>query len=290
MLKIVFFGSFLQYSVLTLQQLLKDPNIKITGVITTPPRPGDRGVVTKTTVHIFSEQNNLPVFPVENLDTIPKELSKPDFIIVSGFGKLIPQTWLEFPTHMALNAHQSLLPQYPGRFPAEWAILNSEKNTGVTLIKMDSHFDMGDIVDQQSIPILDSDTRETLYTKLYQLSGTIALKNIFSISQNQHQIKTQPPHSFYARQLNRDDGFISWNFFQNYLKPKSNFSEVPLIFKDIPNKTDILPKMVRALTPWPGVWTLTPQNRRLKILNLEPLTVQLEGKTPVLWKGIEKNY
>ena len=285
MIKVVFFGSFQIYSLQTLQKLLTCPEIKVTGIITTPPRPGNKLALTKTAVHQYSDDHQLPVLPLEDLDIIPPELEKPDFIVVSGYGKLIPDVWLNFSKTMAINLHHSLLPKYPGRFPAEWAILRGESETGVTAIKMSPKFDQGEILAQQSIPILLTDTRETLYQKLYDLAGDMACSLIPKISQNQFTLTPRPATDFYARQITKDDGFVPFAFFLNQNSP-----EIPAILKDIPNQSDILDKMIRALTPWPGVWTTLPNGKRMKILNTEPVEVQIEGKTPVLWSEIAKYY
>ena len=272
MISLVFCGSFQNYSTLTLQKLIDSKQFIINAVITTPPKPGDRGVITKTHTHLFCETNNIPVYPLENLEIIPPEIDKPDFILVSGYGKIIPENWLNFPKFMAINAHQSLLPNYAGRFPAQWAILNDEKETGVTLIKMSSQFDKGDILAQSKIDILPTDTSETLYTKLYQLSADIFINNALKLINNQITPIPQTNPGFYARQLTKEDGYVT------------NFND--------------LDKKIRALNPWPGVWTyVIDQNNKkliLKILTInklhQPENVLIEGKKPTKWSEISKYY
>lgn len=270
MISLVFFGSFQNYSSLTLQNLIDSKLFKINAVITTHPKPGDHGVITKTHTHLFCETNNIPVYPLENLDTIPPEIAKPDFIFVSGYGKMINEKWLNFPKIMAINAHQSLLPAYAGRFPAQWVILNGEKQTGVTLIKMSSQFDKGEILSQQSIDILPTDTSLTLYPKLYELSAKLFIEAAPNI--NNIIPIPQTGSGFYARQLTKNDGYVT------------NF--------------DNLNQLTRALNPWPGVWTYVfDQNHKkliLKILSLnknnQPENVLIEGKKPTLWSEISKYY
>jgi len=266
----VFFGSFQHYSTLTLQKLLDSKKFIINAVITTPPRPGDRGIITKTHTHLFCETNNIPIFPLENLDTIPTEIEKPDFILVSGYGKIIPENWLNFPKIMAINAHQSLLPAYAGRFPAQWAILNGETKTGVTLIKMSPQFDKGEILAQQSIDILETDTSLTLYTKLYELGAKLFIDTAPKI--NNIIPVPQTTSGFYARQLTKEDGFVT------------NF--------------DNLDKLTRALNPWPGVWTYVKDKNDKKLIlkilsidkNNQPQNVLIEGKKPTNWQEISKYY
>lgn len=270
MISLVFFGSFQSYSTLTLQKLIESKLFQINAVITTPPRPGNHGIVTKTHTHLFCQANNIPVYPIENLNTIPPEITKPDFIFVSGFGKLLNENWINFPKVMAINAHQSLLPNYAGRFPAQWVILNNETETGVTLIKMSSKFDKGEILIQSKINILPDDTSESLYTKLYDLSAKLFI-DIAPII-NKIIPTPQSGSGFYARQLTKEDGYVT----------------------DFNN----LNKLTRALNPWPGVWTyIYDQNHKkliLKILSInknnQPENVLIEGKKPTKWSEISKYY
>ena len=269
MQSVVFFGSFQNFSTKTLQKLIESHQFTINAVITTPPKPANHGVITKTHTHLFCEANNIPVYPLEDLNFIPETIQKPDFILVSGYGKIIPDNWLNFPKIMAINAHQSLLPNYAGRFPAQWAILNGETETGVTLIKMSAKFDKGDILAQSKINILPIDTSESLYTRLYELSAALFIETAPNI--NKITPIPQTGSGFYARQLTKEDGYVT------------NF--------------DNLDRKIRALNPWPSVWTyVTDKNNRkliLKIISIKnntPDIVLIEGKKPTLWQEIFKYY
>ncbi len=261
---IIFFGSFQHYSVQVLEKLVKQ--FSVTAVITTPPKPAGRHMkLAPTAVEQFARARHIPVLSPEKLDAIPNTLKKPDFIVVAGYGKLIPPTWLELPKIMAINMHPSLLPDYRGAFPAEWAILKGEKKTGVTLVKMSSEFDKGEIVAQQKIPIATDDTRETLYKKLYDLGADVLVEYLPKIKSGSVKSTPQPAGNFfYARRITREDGFVSWEEFKESLS--TNPSALDTKF--------------RALTPWPGVWTTTAQNKRLKLISIKPPVVQLEGKKP----------
>jgi methionyl-tRNA formyltransferase len=275
MVNILFFGSFQHYSVQVLNRLFREPDFKIVGVVTTPPRPGDKLVITKTPVHQYCEANGIPVFPLENLDTIPSKIIQPDFIIVAGYGKLINDLWLNFPKIMAINIHQSLLPNYAGRFPAQWAILRSETETGVTAIHMSSKFDQGDILAQSKLLITPTDTSDSLYTKLYDLSATVAIEVIHRAINHTLVPHHQTATGFYARQLTKEDGYFT-------------------DFKDLDN-------MIRALNPWPGVWTYVVdqngQKLKMKVIsvkiinkNIELEKVLIDGKKPTFWSEIKPYY
>lgn len=258
---ILFFGSFQKYSVQVLDKLVK--NFDVIGVVTIPPHSAGRHLtLTPTEVAIYSKKHSLSLFEFETLDTLPV-ISRPDFLVVAGYGKLIPGSWLSFPKVMAVNLHQSLLPKYAGRFPAEWAILNSEVETGDTLIKMSPEFDAGDILAQQAIPIAPDDTRKTLYTKLYDLGGDMLVTYLPKIAAGQITPHPQPAGNyFYAKQITRDDGFIPWETFDSQLRTMNH---------------ELLTKF-RAFAGWPGVWTTMPNNSRLKLIALAPeVLVQEEG-------------
>ncbi|MBI2430937.1 MAG: methionyl-tRNA formyltransferase [Candidatus Levybacteria bacterium] len=282
MISVVFFGSFQQYSVQILKKLHEHPGFQIVGVVTTPPRKGDRGVLTTTAVHQYAKDNNLPLFPLEDLNTIPN-IERPDFIVVAGYGQMINDKWLNLPKVMPINFHPSLLPQYAGRFPIEWAILNGEETIGVTLIKMSAKFDKGDLITQVSQPLLPTDTKESLYTSLYDLGGDLIISTLPEIVSGNIAPLPQSGTGFYARQLTKDDGYID----------SKKLSD--------PEFAPILDKKIRALLPWPGVWTFVfPKNGpklTMKIFSftknnstLELEKVQIEGKKSTFWSEISSHY
>lgn len=263
---IVFFGSFQTYSVAVLKAL--QSACSVTAVVTTPPKPAGRHMsLTPTKVQEYAQAHDLPVFPLASLDAIPNTMKRPDFLVVAGYGKLIPNLWLTFPTGMPVNMHPSLLPRYRGAFPAEWAILRGERETGVTLVRMSPEFDKGAMLAQVAIPIAPTDTRETLYTKLYNQGASLLIDTLPRIQKGEITPTPQPEGQyFYAKRLAREDGFVAWNKF----------------VAGIEEKQEELAVKLRALTPWPGVWTTTPQGVRLKLTALSPTPmVQPEGKTPM---------
>ena len=310
MYNIIFFGSFQTYSNQVLHKFIdQNKDFKILAVVTTPPRPAGRNqILTPTPTHQLALEKQLPVFPLESLNqdknfilTTLDLVTPPDFIVTAGYGKLIPPAWLSIPTVAPVNVHFSLLPQYPGRFPAEWAILTGEEKTGVTIIRMSPEFDKGEILSQEEIPITSADTRQTLYTKLYDLGGDLALKTLPQLSQNkispQKQDRSIPPK--YARQITRDDGFLPFEIVNRAQEGKDLFpTDLPL-FQEIAsykklnkiNAAVFVDRMARAFDPWPGLWTTKPSSgrnaQRLKILKchlkdrkLQIDLVQFEGKTP----------
>lgn len=182
-IKIVFFGSFLHYSSYVLQSLIDAEKIEVVGVVTTPPLIDKKGE-HKNPVHLMAEINQIPVFTPEKLisktlDEIRDSITRisndtnVDYFVTAGYGKLLPVEWLETPKIASLNLHLSVLPDYRGANPGEWALLMGERKSGVTLIEMSRTFDTGNIIATSTVEINNSDTRETLYEKLYRHGGMI---------------------------------------------------------------------------------------------------------------------
>ena len=273
MTTVLFFGSFQHYSTIVLEALHRAQNIQVLGVITSPPRPAGRHLkLTSTHTHDWAQQHNLPVFTPKTLGQL--EISPPlvDFIIVAGYGKLLPKDWLEFPKVAAINFHPSLLPQYPGPAPVEWALLKGEKITGISIIKMTEEYDQGPIIAQKKLPILPTDTRLTLYQKLSELGAQMVVELIenWNIKNSLKIEKLKIENCVYARRLHRIDGFIPWPQAQAALTGGQNAAQVD--------------RKIHALAGYPGVWTQLPTktgHRRLKLLSLTQ--VQFEGKTPTVF-------
>lgn len=319
-MNILFLGSFQHYSALILKALIEHPEIHISGVITTPPKPvGRKKIITKTPVHELAEKHHLPILTPEILSpeniSILHDLSeKPDYFITAGYGKILPPAWLEYPK-ASLNLHFSLLPAYRGANPAEWVIMCNEIKTGITLITMSQSLDTGDCLEQFELPITSTDTRETLYQKLYTL-GAKELPDML-IRFNERCQKKQFPcqQSFipkpqpkdsptpYAALLKREDGCIPWKTYEKYMH------HLPLTALDFPSKrfqqaleycqsieksvdyTAFLERLMRALTTYPSLWTIAPTTKGEKRLIIHsPTMVQLEGKEPAQLNQIKNQF
>jgi len=326
---ILFFGSFLDYSALVLKELHAHPDLQILGVVTTPPKPSGRDqALTPTPVQTTAETLTLPIFTPTKLDniaiqTISQALSsKPDFLVVAGYGKLLPPPWLSLPKLAPINIHFSLLPKYRGAMPAEWALMMGETQTGVSLIQMSPTFDSGNLIATQSLPIKPSDTRTSLYAQLYPLGAELFLNSLPHFLGFYHNLKPKTPAhiSFqlflppqpqpqnppepYARLLKREDSFVPWQLILSATKGTTQVPpDVPPLLQTLhklqPQTTlpVLLERLPRALSGWPGVWTQVPTpkgTKRLKILStilknskLSLVTVQLEGLSPTPFSEIK---
>jgi methionyl-tRNA formyltransferase len=282
MVKVIFFGSD-KYSLVALKSLSLTDDFKPVVVITTPQA---------FLVNQFCQEKNLPIIewsPTSIIRIIEaiKKLS-PQVGILASFGKIIPPPILELFPKGILNIHPSLLPKYRGPSPVQAAILNGDKQTGVTIIKMDNEVDHGPIVAQFTEEIKPTDTAEELYSRLFS-AGTEVLKTILPTYLEGRVDFREQDHSqaSWTKKLTRDNGKINWKQPDEYLE-----------------------RFLRAMHPWPGAWTqvqlaipISGDRRksvclkRLKILKahlengkLVLDQVQLEGKKPVSWKQFKEGY
>ena len=271
-LRIIFLGTP-EFAVHILDGLIQQ-NYNVVGVITAPDRPAGRGQkVKQSAVKIYAQNHQLNVLQPENLKhpnfiKILKALN-PDLQVVVAF-RMLPQAVWQLPKYGTFNLHASLLPQYRGAAPINWAIINGEKETGVSTFFIDEKIDTGAIIFQKSIPISDEDTAGTLHDKLMNEGKLLTLKTAEAICDN--TIKTtQQPQSIElktAHKLNKENCKIDWQ--------KNG--------EDIRN-------LVRGLNPYPGAWAELKNGT--KTFNVKIYKVQFEKsnhKKPVGTLIVEKSF
>ena len=135
----------------------------------------------------------------------------PDLIVVVDYGKILPREILNIPHSGCINAHASLLPKYRGAAPIQRALLNSEKQTGLTIMFMNERMDAGDILLQEKIIISPSDNMETLHDRLSKLSAKLLVKAVVQIEQGTcSRISQNHAEATYAPMLKKSDGLIDW--------------------------------------------------------------------------------
>lgn len=198
---------------------------------------------------------------------------KPDFLIVEDYGLILPEHLLAIPKYAALNIHHSLLPKYRGPSPAPTAILNGDKVSGVSIIKMTEKVDAGPILAQQEYTLKENETTESLLTKLNQLGGELLIKILPDLVEGGIVPKEQDNAiASYCNRITKQDGYF----------------EI-----DNPPSPEILDRMIRAYYPWPTVWTLFRQGSKgqAKIVKFLPGgKVQMEGKKPINFKDFLNGY
>lgn len=255
--KIIFIGTS-EFAVPALKSLLQN-NYKIITVITSPDKPiGRKQEITPTPIKRFAEKYKLPILQPENiLDIESKILNlKPDLIIVSSYGKIIPKSILDIPLLKSLNIHPSLLPKYRGASPIQTAILNGDKKTGITIMLMDEKMDHGPIVSQIEIDIKPNENYENLEKRLSKESSAFLIKTLPLYLNNKIRIQEQDESKVsYTKILSREQGEIDLN--------KSAVE---------------IERMIKAFYPWPGTW-LYLNKKRIKILKAK--AIEKEQKTSI---------
>ncbi len=213
-MKIVFMGTP-EFSVTVLESLYKIAEYEIVGVVSQPDKKvGRKQVLTPSPVSCFALSHNLPLFRIES---IRKEFAQiveldPDIIITCAYGQIVPIEILQSPKYGCINVHASLLPKYRGGSPIEYALLNGDKRTGITIMYMDLLMDNGDIITQEDLEILDSDNLETLTTRLSILGRDLLIRTLPSIFNGTNKrIKQDEKGATYAYNLKHEEEHLDFN-------------------------------------------------------------------------------
>ena len=235
-LKIVFFGTP-EFARFCLQELLSKGFI-IKAVVTVPDRKAGRGnKYKKSAVKSYAENNGFLIFQPKNLKSIEfiKDLRTigADAFVVVAF-RMLPKVVWNIPDLGSINLHASLLPNYRGAAPINWALINGEKFTGVTTFLINEQIDTGSILMQKEILISESDNVESLSNKLLKIGISILIKTLLNLKEKIISPNAQKPigNEKLAIKLTKENTMINWN---NSLKQIKNF--------------------VRGLSPYPGAWT-----------------------------------
>lgn len=258
--RIVFMGTP-EFAVASLNAIRKE-NIDIAGVITSPDKPAGRGKkIQVSAVKQYALDNNIePVIQPDNLkdEHFISELRKlnADLFIVVAF-RMLPEIIWDMPKYGTINLHASLLPQYRGAAPINWAIINGESQTGVTTFFIEKEIDTGNIIMQETVEITSRDNAGTLHDKLKIVGSELIIKTIHSIS---------------------DGVYISTP--QNNLTINDKLLPAPKIFKEDCRinwslTTRKVLNFIRGLSPYPAAWTeIHGENSKLlsiKIFDAEPI-------------------
>lgn len=235
-MNIIFMGTP-DFAVPSLKSLHKG-GCSIDLVITQKDRPRGRGKkVQHTPVKNMALELGLDVYQPENInrkEAIEKiRQINPDFIVVVAYGQILRQDILDIPKYGSYNVHASLLPKYRGAAPINWAIINGEKVTGITIMEMEEGLDTGDIVLAKPININIEDDTESLHDKLAVLGGELILQALEDIKKGE-AIKTPQEEklSSYASMLTKEMGEIDWN-----------------------QTGENIVNLIRGLKPWPSAYT-----------------------------------
>jgi methionyl-tRNA formyltransferase len=233
----------------SLEALLAERSFQIVGVVTQPDRPSGRDLkVTPSPVKTLALNRGVRVLQPERArDALfIEELRQwqPQLIVVAAYGQILPKAILEVPQHGCINVHTSLLPRYRGAAPIQWAILNGDAETGVTIMRMDEGMDTGPIISRQSTPISPEDDGQTLRDRLAKVGAELLVRTIPDYVSGKLKPVPQPSEGMsYAKKIKKEDGLIDWT-----------------------QSARVIWNRVRGLAPWPGAFTRLPgTNELLKI-------------------------
>lgn len=246
MKKIVFMGTP-EFSVPILDSLIKSKEVDVISVVTQPDRKvGRKKIVTPPPVKVKAQEAGITVLQPEKLSG-SKELqtvldSKPDLVITAAYGQYVPTVLLKSPKYKAINVHASLLPKYRGAAPIHYALINGDKETGVTIMYMEKEMDAGDIISQRSLKILPEDTVGTLFDKLSLLGRDLLMDTLPDIFEETIQpVKQNEEDVTLAPMITPEQERMDWT-----------------------QPAEQLANKVRGLNPFPGAYTKL-EGKRFKV-------------------------
>jgi methionyl-tRNA formyltransferase len=256
-MNIVFLGSG-EFGIPCLDALLLSKH-QIRFVVTQPPNPAGRGrKLNPTPVANWAQAASVPYWETADVNT-PEALTRisdhaPDLIVVIAFGQKIGQTLINLPPHRAINVHASLLPGLRGAAPINWAIINKEKVTGVSIITLADKMDAGDVLAQSETPIAPQESAGELHDRLGQISAPLLLATIDRIDAGTATFAPQD-HALatFAAKLKKSDGFL-----------------------DFQARPEDICARIRGFWPWPGASALfvckdSGKSVRVTIAQAEPV-------------------
>lgn len=246
---------------------LYNAGFDICGVVTAPDRQSGRGMkVVYSPVKEYALEKNLKIYQPEKITNNTefkneiKELN-PDIVCVVAYGVILPKSFLKIPALGCINVHPSMLPNYRGPAPIQWAILNGDKKTGVTIMYLDEGMDSGDIIIQKEVNIGDDETTGELWNRLSSIGSDLLLQTVENINTGKIERRKQPEEYTLAPMLNKEMAKISWT--------EKNASEIK--------------NLVRGLNPIMGTYSLL-NNKKIKFWKVQNLSQDEYNK---ITEGIE---
>lgn len=236
------------FAVASLAALLKAPFCDVVGVVTQPDRPKGRGKkIMESPVKIFAKEHNIPILQPEKVKA-PESMEalkrlQPDLIVVAAFGQFLPESILTLPKYGCINVHASLLPKYRGAAPIHYAILQGEKETGVTIMEMAKGMDTGDMLKSVTVPIEPEMTQGELHDVLKEKGAQLLVEVIDDIAEGHiNPVKQNESAVTFASLITREMEKLNWE-----------------------KSAEELHNQIRAFNPWPGSYTNLPNGKILKI-------------------------
>lgn len=248
-MRVIFMGTP-DFATGTLEEIVKAGH-EVVGVITQPDKPKGRGkTMMPTPVKETALKYDLPVYqPKKVRESEFVELLRslnPDVMVVAAFGQIITKEILDMPKYGCINVHASLLPAYRGAAPIQWAVINGDKESGVTIMQMDEGIDTGDMIEKAVVPIAEDETGGSLFDKLSHTGAKLCVKVLKDLEEGTAVREKQPEESTtpYAKMIDKKMGEVDW---------KKSAKEIE--------------QLIRGLNPWPSAYT------------------KVHGKTLKIWKA-----
>ena len=246
MMRVVYMGSP-DFAVKPFKALL-EAGFSVAAVFTQPDKPrGRSGRLQPTPVKEEALRAGIKVYTPKRIREpeyvqILRELN-PDVIVVAAFGQIIPKEILQIPRYGCINIHASLLPKYRGAAPIQWAVINDEKESGITIMQMGEGLDTGDILMQRPVALAADETGGSLFDKLTKLGASMIPQALKALEEGELEPVAQPEDSptAYAAMLTKEDGRIDWTGDARSIECR-----------------------IRGLDPWPGTFTYL-DGKQLKI-------------------------
>lgn len=234
---------------------LYEAKYDIIGVVTNIDKPKGRGMkMVASPVKEYAIEKNLQVYQpikVRNNPEFLEEVKKlnPDLICVVAYGKILPQELLDIPKYGCVNVHGSLLPEYRGAAPIQWAVLNGDKKTGVTTMFMNAGMDTGDMILKEEVEIGEDETTGELWDRLKTIGANLLIKTVKEIENGKATRTKQPEEGTMAPMLSKEMAKIDWK-----------------------NKTaNDIKNLVRGLNPIMGAYTFL-DGKKIKFWKVQTLT------------------
>jgi len=255
MLKILFMGTP-DFALESLKALY-EAKYNIVGVVTNPDRPKGRGMkMIASPVKEYALEKHLEVYQPEKvrnneefLNTVKK--INPDLICVVAYGKILPKELLEIPKMGCINVHGSLLPQYRGAAPIQWAVLNGDKKTGITTMYMNEGMDTGDMILKEEVQIGEDETTGELWERLSKIGAKLLVETVEKIEDGTAPREKQPEDFTMAPMLHKEMANIDWD--------KKDATQIK--------------NLVRGLNPIMGAYTYL-NGKKIKFWKVEKLTTE----------------
>lgn len=238
-MRIIFMGTP-EFAVPSLKMLIEEKE-EIVCVVTKPSVSPVKQLAMKNQLRVLQPESAKESYFIQEIKNL-----KPDIVIIAAYGQILNKEFLSIPKFGCVNVHASLLPKFRGSAPIQWAIMEGESKTGITIQNVSEKLDSGDIIIQKETGIAPHDNFSSLYKRLADL-GADSLKEAILLIKNKN-VKLVPQDeklATYVRKITKEDGLIDWN--ENALK--------------IHNR-------VRALNPWPGTYTFL-SGLMIKIIKTE---------------------